>query len=162
VWQLPGIRRGQVALSLPAAGQGDASSGDPRRVKAVSYLALKGKRRPSGTGKGVRATRGINAGGKPPTEATPAVPAACLAFPYHQDAPSSFPERPSRLRVTLDIASELRMPILGSAARSLGQRAAGMLMPEASVDLDHHPVARKHDVRGPRQVGSMQPEAFAH
>lgn len=85
-----------------------------------------------------------------------------MALPYHQDAPTGFAERLSRLHVTLDIARELRMPILRAAARPFGQRAARMLMPEASVDLDRHPVTWKHNVRRSWQVGSMQPEACAH
>lgn len=85
-----------------------------------------------------------------------------LAFPYHQDTPSGFAQCPSGLGVALDVASELRIPIFRAAARSPGQPAARVLVPEASVNLDGHAVARKHDVRGSREISPMQPEAYAH
>lgn len=41
-------------------------------------------------------------------------------------------------------------------------RTAWMLMPKAAVHLNCHFMPRQHDIRGPRQIGPMQPETQAH
>jgi hypothetical protein len=44
---------------------------------------------------------------------------------------------------------------------NVGVTTSRMLMPEATVDEDHFAPAGKHDVRRPREIAAINPEAVA-
>lgn len=54
----------------------------------------------------------------------------------HKGNAATSPERLLRALVALDVASELRLPVAGVAARSEGVLAAIVAMPKTAVDKD--------------------------
>lgn len=84
-----------------------------------------------------------------------------FTFPYGDHAPPLISQAAFDARVSLDVLIELRLPEVDSAFGCVGEPALGMAVPEASVNEDHGPPARKHNVRAPRQVATMKPEPEA-
>lgn len=68
-----------------------------------------------------------------------------LMFPYPDNRPSGFSEDVVVSRITLDVASDLRIPI---GLVCLGAQAVGgTSMPKATVDEDRNPLAGKNEIR---------------
>ena len=84
-----------------------------------------------------------------------------LAFPNDEDPPAySTQSRLVRL-IPRDVLVEFVSPER-HARRGLGSLAAvDMAMPETPVNEDHGLSTRKHDVRRPRQITSMQPKSIS-
>ncbi len=60
-----------------------------------------------------------------------------FAFPYHEDIPSQRLDRSEPLGVTRLVAAQLRKPVFGAGPWLACEAAAGMLVPETSVNEDH-------------------------
>ena len=85
--------------------------------------------------------------------------AADLALPYDQHSPAPGFRLRQRGRVPLDVALQLLPPEVCPRLRQLGPLAAGVLVPEASVD-EHGDSARgEHQVGLAGQVAAVEPEA---
>lgn len=87
---------------------------------------------------------------------------ANIAFPQRNHAPAQCLKGLGRGGIALDIARQLRNPVVAARPRHIRELAAGVLMPKASMDLDDCAIARQDDVRLTGQVAPMQPEPVAH
>lgn len=84
-----------------------------------------------------------------------------LALPNHQDLPAKLMKLcPSNL-ITLDVASELWMPIARVRARSFSAEGTVVLMPEATMNQHNLATPRKDEIWRAWQVASVQAKAIA-
>lgn len=85
-----------------------------------------------------------------------------IAFPQNNHTPTQCLKGFSRDGIALDIARQLRNPIVAARPRHVRKFAAGMLMPKASVNLDDSTMARQDDIWLAGQVTPVQPEPIPH
>jgi hypothetical protein len=74
----------------------------------------------------------------------------CLAFPDHDHTPTQTPQNGLIPSITFDVALQLHRPKFAIRGRKGSLRAALVPVPEASMDENHRPVARKNKVWAPR------------
>jgi hypothetical protein len=84
-----------------------------------------------------------------------------LAFPNYKYRPAHFPQFSAGSGVANFIAEQFRFPILNPRAGQPSSGAAGMHMPEASVNKDDFGLRGEHNIRASRQIGSMEPKTEA-
>jgi hypothetical protein len=64
--------------------------------------------------------------------------------------------------VAFDVARELRNPILFPNIWNAALVAISVLMPETTVDKDNFAPGSEYDIRLPREIFAVQPEAVTH
>jgi hypothetical protein len=86
---------------------------------------------------------------------------AKLALPDYQHAPFLLAEHTEFLSIARDISIKLLLPEGFIARRSSGSLAVPMTVPETAVHKNHLPMSREYNVRPPRQISSVLPEAVS-
>jgi len=86
-----------------------------------------------------------------------------LAFPDDKHLPAGSLEIRNVACVPLDVAGELRVPVVLPRSRQGGGAATwvGMLVPEAAMHEDYLTAPGKGEIRPPRQILAVQAESIA-
>ena len=79
-----------------------------------------------------------------------------LALPDRDDRPAQAPQRRRGATIPLDVALELRQPEPSPRRGCRRVTASAMAMPEAAVHEDRGAKPRQHEIRTPRQMGTME------
>jgi len=84
-----------------------------------------------------------------------------LTLPDNQDSPSCASKLLLGPPVSLDIPPKLLRPEIGTGLGQHGKSASFVVVPEAAMNENTGSEAWKHNIRTPRKILAMQPEAIA-